>query len=189
MKNKSTPGTLIPAQQSTAPSVVAPASIPHNKKKSFLGIVVLVILLLVVVIIWHDHSKKKIQPKAVTASAVCTNQANSPTLSQAAGAIYQNDVVTLGQVVPKLKSIPSYQYDPNCLYALVIYYLDVDDVQNANLYLTKLEAVYNSKQGFSAMFVAPVSIAALKNSVSEIQAPPKAAKNPVTAVSNPNDNN
>ena len=118
---------------------------------------------------WHYHNKKPTQKSSPSAVAVCTTKSNVANLMQAAGAIRTNNIAKQQQAVAKIQKLPNYQKDPNCLYAVVSYYINRSDAKDANLYLNELIKVYNVKQGYSGVFVAPLSIATQKNDVATIE--------------------
>jgi hypothetical protein len=174
------------AEDQPVPTVIAGqdkgSKLPGNKKLWSGGAMVLIVLILVVLsLAWraHEHNKK---PKVV---AVCTATANTPILMRAAGAIYMNNVAKLQQAVTKIKQLSNYQTDPNCLYAVLSYSIDVGDAQSASQYFAELQKVYNPKQGFSSIIIAPKSIAMLKGDVAFIKQQAKELQQHTTTFNNP----
>lgn len=58
----------------------------------------------------------------------------------------------LSKVVDKVKKINGYENDPDLLYIVTIYYINIGDGKNAQSYYDMLSKVYNSKAGFSKSF-------------------------------------
>ena len=93
---------------------------------------------------------------------VCTTEANINILEDAAGAIYRYDLATLTNAVMKIQKLPNYRHDPNCLYALVEYYIDTNQPNLASTYYVDLQHEYQPNVGFSTVYVDPLSLATLK---------------------------
>ena len=101
----------------------------------------------------HQHTSK-----VVTATTVCTNKTNTPILLNAATAISEQNVQMQQQTVAQIEKLPNYQQDPNCLYPIVKYYIQVEDAQNAGKYLALLQTVYHPNQVLSNVFMQPTSL-------------------------------
>ena len=101
--------------------------------------------------------------KAVVSAVPCTS--NTELLNQAAKAFSSNNLKSQQQLTSKIKSLPNYMKDPNCLYVVTHYYINDGDTQNANTYLNKLEKVYSTKQGFSSALLGSYSLSQLKSFV------------------------
>jgi hypothetical protein len=154
-------GSVIPAVVSTTP--------PRNSQKRslYIGGAAAIVVLIIVGFVWyrHDHNHNA----QVSAAVVCTVSAHSSTLIQAAGAMYSDNIPAQAAAVNKIKEIPNYQRDPNCLYPMIIYYINTEDTKDANLYLSDYQAVYNSRKGLSGEYGTPKSIATLRSGIAAIK--------------------
>jgi hypothetical protein len=110
------------------------------------------------------HSKK---PTVSSSNGhVCSEQ----TLKLASRYLSPSNVAKLKEVVNNIQKTPNYQQDPNCLYPVVAYYINISDSHNGSMYLNKLEKVYKPSQGFSKYLGSTYVISTLKNDIKSIQA-------------------
>lgn len=84
--------------------------------------------------------------------------------------ISSNTTNQLVATVKQIQDTPGHETDPNCLYVLTKYYIDVTDADNASKYYKLLDKVYNSELGFDpALGKAVLSMSQLKSQVTFIQ--------------------
>lgn len=123
---------------------------PVNPKKFFLVSLVVIFLILG---LWswyaftHRPSKKTSQS---VAKNICGTPANLPVLESAAANLDPANVAQLQPFAMQIQNIPFYQTDPNCLYPIVTYYINLGDAKNARANLTQLTLVYNADTGYSS---------------------------------------
>jgi hypothetical protein len=174
-----------PEDGSPAKAVVHSVATVRNKKKLLQQALIALVAVLVIVLcfIWYKHVHDR---RVVVASEqACITGSNETTLKQAYKAIAAPNVVTQKQLITKLQMIPNYQKDPDCLYPIVMYYINVDDPQAASTNLNLLANVYNPKKGYGYFPGYPIeSIATLKQDVATLQLNVKQSKNNVETFSN-----
>jgi len=160
---------IVSANQKKAVSI---SFLKLKNKKSILliGAVILVVVIALLLIINNKKTNKPIKTNSVVAIAnnVCTQEKNTPLLMQAAGYIYQQNYIALNQPVSKIEQLKDYQYDPNCLYAVLTYNIYAGNITSADKYLNDLKKVY-PKQGLSKMYVDPDNLATLTLEVQSMQ--------------------
>ena len=106
---------------------------------------------------------------------VCTKY-NSSLLNQAQASIADNNYPQLLKVVNRIKSLPGYTKDPNCLYPLVYYYVYAGYVSTAKNYLSLLYKVYVPNKGYSPIFTNPQSPQSFSNDIKVINLNSKYSK-------------
>lgn len=144
--------------------VVASLQKKFKLSKKYMIILLGTVLILVIgfIILFFTKTNNKLP-----LNDVCTKY-NSGLLNQAQASIADNNYPQLLKVVNRIKSLPGYTKDPNCLYPLVYYYVNIGDVKNSNISLAYLEKVYKPKQGFSKLFTNPLTIKQLNADVSSL---------------------
>jgi hypothetical protein len=128
-----------------------------------IGLVVTLLLLL-----WSSNSKHKM-------GVVCSDAV----LKQAALAFNANKTADEKKVAAQVLTLENYNQDPNCMYILVNYNINIGDAQTAGSYLTQLEKVYKPAQGFSVYFAGAYgrSYETLKDLVANLQKQQQDLKN------------
>jgi len=75
----------------------------------------------------------------------------SPAVLQEASTLLNPEQVTQLEVTArKIQTLRGYEKDVNCLYVVTTYYINKGDLDNSQLYLGKLNDVYDSGKGFSS---------------------------------------
>src|ERR1700693_4463896 len=74
---------------------------------------------------WRNHDYPTGHCSRTNTSQACS------LLYQASDMLYPDSTTDLGRLVPQIKAIKDYQKDPNLLYVLTTYYINVSDGQNA----------------------------------------------------------
>lgn len=112
------------------------------KKKVMLGLAIpgVVVGLCALAVVYFYTSAKH----SNTISDACTTEATLPILKEAGTSLDPSGYIMLGETISKIKKIPKFERDPNCLYPIVIYYINTSDYINSRLYLSKMEKVYNT---------------------------------------------
>ena len=103
-------------------------------------------------------------------SFACSNSTQRTMLHQAALAISSNNINRLSQMTASIKGFKGYEQDPNCLYIVDNYYLDIGDLGNAKKYLTDFNKAYRLHPELSTYLTinANASIRILKSGVSSL---------------------
>jgi hypothetical protein len=161
--------------------------IKNNKKILLILGVILVIIAIVflsLLLIGKPNNTKKANPTIVKNSKVCTTKQNFPILMQAAGYIYQGNYQKLSQSITAIEKLKNYQYDPNCLYAVLTYNIYTGNIKDATNYLNDLKRVY-PRQGFSKVYVDPSNLATLSIDVNSMQARANYQKQDVSGMKPP----
>jgi len=140
-----------------------------KNKKSILLISAVIVVVVTSFLLITNNKPSKTNSTVAIENKVCTQEKNTPLLMQAAGYIYQQNYSALSQPVSKIEQLKNYQYDPNCLYAVLTYNIYTGNISGAYNYLNDLKKVY-PKQGLSKMYVDPDNLANLTLEVQSMQA-------------------
>jgi hypothetical protein len=131
------------------------------KKAYFVPFVVIVALLIVYFV--RDNTN-------VAGEGVCSSGTGNDLIAQAAPLFNGAQQTQLQQLVSKIQKLPHYGQDPNCLYAVVIYYINQSDAQDAARFFNMLNKVYEPSVGFSEYHgYNPETISELRAQVSFLQ--------------------
>lgn len=144
---------------------------PQNKKNRWSVIVLVSIFIIVLVVISGIVLLKKHhdKPKAQTYN-VCNTPQNEYLLKDAVANFGPANVPALKSIITKIQQLPNYQKDPNCDYVVLTYYINAANVNNANVYLSKLEQTYNPKERYNKYLQpAALSVDSLKREISILQ--------------------
>jgi hypothetical protein len=120
-------------------------------------------------VLYSEHIRHTADSNAYLISSVCSDKNNRSTLAQAAAYLSPSQSMELLPYVQRIKSIPSYQHDPNCLYVLVNYYVNITDPDNAQKYVMLLNKVYEPKIGLDSYFKYSPSLKSLQISITALQ--------------------
>lgn len=124
---------------------------PRYRRKLF-GYLLLVLAIIIVgailVLVQRAHDKKK--STAIVATNTCSTKAAGNLLQQAQIPIFGTEQPQLLQIVKKIKTLPGYQYDPNCLYVLTTFYVNTGLAKEAEQYMNDFNQVYNRKDYISS---------------------------------------
>ncbi len=110
--------------------------------KLFVKLLPLLVLILITFGVYRNANK-------FASTDLCRGESSSPIYKEAANVINPQASSKLGDVVRRIKQMKRYDRDPNCMYAVTVYYINISDAKNAKESLTKLKSVYDSKTGFS----------------------------------------
>lgn len=78
-----------------------------------------------------------------------TGVCSSVVLKDASSFLAPEKVAQLNTIAMKIQKLRGYDKDVNCLYVLTTYYINAGDLQNSQLFMAKLNKVYDPKIGFS----------------------------------------
>lgn len=95
-------------------------------------------------------------------------------LQQAALALAPDGNGRLKDIAGTIQKQPGYQHDPNCMYVVTSYYVNIGDATKAQSAMKQLSAVYSSKNGFDGALVSPHAA-----SFKDLQQLVKSLQNPV----------
>lgn len=112
------------------------------KQALYLGALIIIAALLAGGWAWHKQHQQSKKAAAEQEKAQLVNQASSKLAPQNSG--------SLQSIAEQLEKQPGYEKDPNALYVLTTYYLNIGDTARAQDYMTKLKAVYDPSKGFDA---------------------------------------
>lgn len=76
-------------------------------------------------------------------------QARDKLVTQAAPYLKSDSASRLVGIVTQIKQQPGYEHDPNCLYVLTVYYINISDPANTKTYDDMLTRTYDTKKGYS----------------------------------------
>lgn len=89
---------------------------------------------------WYQHHQ--------LAKKAAADKTKSHLVDQASNNLDPQNSSSLESIAKKLEQQPGHDTDPNSLYVLTTYYLNIGDTAKAQDYLTKLKAVYDPAKGF-----------------------------------------
>jgi hypothetical protein len=149
-------------------------SSPNKKKFRSIGLILTCVLLIVIGLVIFRYFKDK---NVTSSSTVCSNTSNSPILKQAANALNKGNIDNLKQSIDQIQGLTNYQKYPSCLYPIVNYYINIGNINQASLYLGKLNNVYNPKNRYNPLFgydarspaVLSAEITFMKNSIQQTE--------------------
>lgn len=101
------------------------------------------VILAAVVLVQYNTYKSKLD---------CNKKYCQQILTQAAAAFTANDVTEQRKIVNRVTHIFRYDTQPNYMYVVTQYYINLSDSVNARKSYNKLMVVYNSNKGFSKNF-------------------------------------
>lgn len=135
----------------------------RQKKVLIFGVIVVAIAGLTVYLIRSrtHHSRQQVAKPG----QVCSGTDKIALLNEAEASILSNDTLKLKAVNSKIQKLQGYEQDSNCLYPVVIYYLNISDQVNSRLYLNKLVKAYDPVKGFSSALGATRTLDSLKSNV------------------------
>lgn len=90
--------------------------------------------------VWYQHYQQEKQAAA--------DKRKTQLINQAADKLDPQDGRSLESIAKQLEQQPGHNTDPNALYVLTTYYLNIGDTAKAQDYLNKLKAVYDPAKGF-----------------------------------------
>lgn len=70
-------------------------------------------------------------------------------LTSSAKALETNSLKDQAKIVDEIKKEPKYTKEPNYMFVITRYYINIGDSKNAKAYYEKLTKVYNKKKGYS----------------------------------------
>lgn len=111
-----------------------------NFSRFLVFIEILIALLIVSLLIYSHINAKKIVPSVDENGVIC----QSSILKNAGSEMSVSQVANLELTVNKIKSLPNYDKDSNCLYVVDSYYINIADTGNALIFFKKLENTYKS---------------------------------------------
>lgn len=120
-------------------------------KKTWLifgGILILLVVTTIGLVTKSYLDREKPKEQKAVAVVVCDEKL----ITEASKSMAPEKYKQLKKVVDKIMQLPNYEKDPNCLYPVVVYYVNFHDETNAEMYYKKLAVVYDEKQGFSDHF-------------------------------------
>lgn len=118
---------------------------PNTGNKNKYTRLAIVLALLFVVVAGVAFYIKSTQNKD---TAVCSDQ-----LLQEAGLVLdKSDHEQLRPFVEDIEELENFDQDPNCLYILVTYYVNINDPASARSHFEQLQAIYDPEVGFSEFF-------------------------------------
>lgn len=122
-------------------------SLPHVYKKI---IIVIVCVALLIVGIGGLFVYKNYQSTHSTTDCSKSTKCKE-LLKEAIKSLAPKEVAGLAKSVDKIKGFKGYEKNPDLLYVLVTFYINLSDGINARKYLDMLKSVYNSKKGYDPL--------------------------------------
>jgi len=121
-------------------------SVAGSKNAKYFVISVLGIGLAVGVLSWASPHQTDNNDEQSGVAYKCSSQ----TLRDASQVFDPTKVADLGRIVVKIQKNNGYTTDPNCLYVVTTYYINLSDSSHARYYVDKLNAAYDKNKGLSA---------------------------------------
>lgn len=145
---------------------------PHNKLKKLLLnkislIIAVVIVISVSITIYLTVFNNKTSSKTI--ADVCTLPANIHLLKSFQNYVNNSLNNTHQSLINSIMSLPNYNRDPNCLYPIVYYYINIGDANNASSYLEQLKDVYRPTVGYNPVLGQAISINTMQADISNMQ--------------------
>ncbi len=138
------------------------ASIVSSKTKSMsIGVIIVVICAISLWAFLFNPS---------TDNNICTTNKNQTKLKDFTFAVEANNIALQQQITDEIKSLPNYQKDPNCLYAMTLYSINRGDITRSKNFLSELRKVYKPKVGYSPLLGSTQSITSLQASINAMVA-------------------
>lgn len=81
---------------------------------------------------------------------LCRGKSTSPIYKEAAKVLNPTASTKLRSVVTKIEKMKNYDKDPNCLYPIVVYYMNISDSKAARPHFNKLESLTGSDKYLSS---------------------------------------
>lgn len=127
----------------------------HKKlinKFSHSSLIKLVLVLFLVIIICSAYLlSRNLNTQTKTNQLVCADQ-NYDLLESASNVMANDKTNELKIIVDKIQSLSDYQMDPNCLYVITNYYINISNPEKARENFDKLVIVYNPEIEFVPIF-------------------------------------
>jgi hypothetical protein len=150
---------------------------------------VLVLVVFVVAALIYQHHRedvKKAQTARLDARTICTVTDSAALLKEASAHLSPLAYTQLQPIVQQIQKLKTYQQDPNCLYVVTTYYLDIGDVQHASQSFNELKQAYNPSQGYSKYLGdIPMGVSALQSQLTFVEQNAKLASKNSGSFGNP----
>lgn len=131
----------------TKPTDVTVGSVSKRAKWLQKPLIIFLAAILVIGVIgvglWYRNTRNK--TPVPTIRVACTDN----TLAAAASVLAPADNKQLQPIVEQIRNTEGFTEDPNCLYVVLTYYINVSDPNEARRYFTDLEKVYNPEVGYN----------------------------------------
>ncbi len=135
----------------------------YRKIKVILIFFILLVIVFVLGTVIYNHQNMS------SSSNVCTTNNNQDILKADSKYIISDNIAKQQVLVKKVEKLPNYQKDPNCLYVIVNYYINISNIKMATIYYEKLKKIYNPKISFSPYLNPSKSLTDLKNDIAADQ--------------------
>jgi hypothetical protein len=109
------------------------------------GFLVIAMGTLILVVVLHYTHKKNLSTPVATGANACSSPAAGSILKNAAANFNVNNAKQLGTIVTSIKKLPNYQNDPNCLYVIIMYNLNANNLSAAQNYLNQFNKLYTNE--------------------------------------------
>jgi hypothetical protein len=103
----------------------------------------------------------------VAVSETCSSKQAGTVLQQAVVAFQTINLTQQHQLVSKIKSLPNYQQDPNCMYVVTMYYANLFDYKDAESSLELFDRAYTG-QKLNPNLTKFASVVTLRSTVANI---------------------
>ncbi|HET9174130.1 MAG TPA: hypothetical protein VFN56_02500 [Candidatus Saccharimonadales bacterium] len=139
-------------------------SVKSRRKYLLPGLITLLIAIIFIGGIVYLHSRQKHSPQV----GACVAYQNGALLKEGGPDIINNSIGKQTQLVTKIKSLPNYVQDPNCMYVLTMYAVNRGDVQSAKLYDKQLDSAYAEKRDLSPLLGGVISVKDVDHTVTTL---------------------
>lgn len=161
-------GNVKPTRRDGAQDIIVSPSLPLKLRKAWLtsiiGAIILIIIAGLVVFFINRNNTK------TTATDACSSKSTQYILKEASPLLSPTvEVTKLQSLVSKIQQISNYQKDPNCLYPIVLYYINTSNAKESSFYLNEFLNAYGPGHGFSPLLGPVYPTSTLKADVAAIQ--------------------
>lgn len=118
-----------------------------KKLTIILGLLIVVAIAVLMLVVNKQGGNK------VSGPVVCSGR-SPDVLKEASGLLVPEKSSELKPIAEKIRTLPEYDKDPDCLGVLVTYYTNITDPKTAREILDKLNAIYNPEKGFTSSYKA-----------------------------------
>ena len=119
---------------------------------AFVITLILIILSVVIYLIWTGKLNLSLSKTA----KVCSAPQQTELMKSVGGSLDPIQAFFLKDYIPKILSLKNYQKDPNCLYPLVVWYINTSNASDAEKYLKLLLPIYPGENKFISQIQMPI---------------------------------
>jgi hypothetical protein len=151
-----------------------------------IGVGLLIVVILITFLISRHVGDSDTTSSTMSHSAQCGQSGSNSLLKEAAGNLSPAQSASLAPIVQKIMKVPDYKNDPNCLYPVVVYYINMGDATNGRTYLDAYKSAYSMSATYKSYFGnATIAPADLESSVALLEQQAKDASDNIITSGQP----